>query len=104
MSISIDEAILAAIAKNGSFEDVEKLGYTPSQVVFGVKRLLESGLLIRGNRRLRLADNVEIPVLAPKKWKNLDVLSEYSIEKMDFNEEYEIGHQSFAQIYERVRP
>ncbi|KXO77726.1 LysR family transcriptional regulator [Brucella anthropi] len=104
MSISLDDEILAAIAKNGSFEDVESLGYTPSQVVFGVRRLLEAGLLIRGNRGFKLADNVQIPQAHPKKWKNLDILSEYSIEKIDLNEEYEIGHQSFAQIHERVRP
>ncbi|NKN39825.1 hypothetical protein HFC70_26085 [Agrobacterium sp. a22-2] len=104
MSTPLQAAILIAIAQEGAVAQVEQQGFTAAQIAIAVRRMLDDGVLIRKDSKFRIAPGITLPVKSRNKWRDLEILSEYRIDRIDENAEYEIGHQSFAQIRDRVRP
>lgn len=100
----LQAAILIAIAQEGTVAQVEQQGFTAAQIAIAVRRMLDEGVLTRRDARFYLAPGTALPIPSHKKWRDMEILSEYRIDRIDESAEYEIGHQSFAQIRDRVRP
>lgn len=104
MTTRLERLILLEIARNGSVSEVEEKGYTSSQIALAMRQMLKNGSLIRKDSKFLISSEVQLPSKVQKNRKDLDILSQWEIEKIDKNDQYEIGHQAFAQIKMRVRP
>lgn len=103
MSLPINDAVLVAVARDGSLSSVEQMGFTAAQVAGAIRQLVKEGSLVRNGARFTLAPHVVLPQIKSAAPRQLETLSEYAVEKMDENAHYVIEHQTFTQIKERVR-
>jgi len=103
MAISIEDAVLVAVARDGSLSSVEQMGFTSVQVAGAIRRLLKEVRLVRIDEKFALGPNVVLPTIRRPEPKFLTPLTEYAVDKLDGNAQYTIEHQTFTQIKERVR-
>ena len=103
MSLPINDAVLVAVARDGSLSSVERMGFTAAQIASSIRQLLKEGKLIRNGPKFALGSEVTLPQIKQPPPKLLEPLVEYAVEKLDENAHYVIGHQTFTQIKERVR-
>lgn len=103
MSISLEDSVLIAVARDGSLSSVEQRGFTAAQIAGGIRQLLKEGRLVRNGPKFALGPDVTLPQIKHASPKLLEPLAEYEVERMDENAHYVIGHQTFTQIKERVR-
>lgn len=104
MSVSLGDAVLIAIARDGSLSTVEGMGFTASQIAGALRQHLKDGLLVRSGSKFLLGPNVVLPNVKRGPRKILPPLAEHMVEKMDENAQYVIEHRTFTQIRDRVRP
>jgi len=104
MAITIEDAVLVAVARDGSLSSVENRGFTAAQIARAIRILLNEGRLVRNESKFTLAQGVALPRIKHSPPKILALLDEYAVEKLDENAHYVIEHQTFTQIKERVRP
>ncbi|WP_442166175.1 hypothetical protein [Rhizobium leguminosarum] len=103
MAISIEDAVLVAVARDGALSSVEQMGFTAVQIAGAIRQLLKEGRLIRNEAKFALGPNVTLPAIKRPDPKLLTQLTEYAVERLDKNAQYVIEHQTFTQIKERVR-
>ena len=103
MALSLDDAVLVAIAKEGSPAALERMGFTAPQIASSIKQHLKDGRLNRIGSKFVLAEGVNLPDLNRAQRKILEPLTQHAVEKMDEDTQYTIEHRTFTQIRERVR-
>jgi hypothetical protein len=103
MSLTIEDAILVAVARDGALSAVEQYGYTPAQIAFAIRQLLKEERLSRNGAKFVLGPDVTLPQINKTRKQKPEPLMEFAVEKLDENAQYVIGHQTFTQIKERVR-
>ncbi|MBD8662698.1 hypothetical protein IFT59_05475 [Rhizobium sp. CFBP 8752] len=103
MATPIEDAVLIAVARDGSLSSVEKMGFEAAQIAGAIRNLLREGRLVRNGSKFALGPGVTLPTIKRPPPKLLTPLAEYAVEKIDENAHYVIEHQTFTQIRERVR-
>lgn len=103
MSMTIQDAILIAVAREGTLSSVEQLGFTAAQIAVTIRQLLKEERLTRNGAKFVLGPDVTLPQINHTRKKSPEPLMEFAVEKLDENAQYVIGHQTFTQIKERVR-
>ena len=86
MGMSIEHAVLIAIARDGTLSLVEKQGFTSAQIAETIRKLLREGYLIRKEARFVLGPNVALPTIVRTELNLLAPLVEYAIDKLDENQ------------------
>lgn len=103
MAISVEDAVLIAVARDGTLSSVERMGFEASQIAGAIRALLKDGRLVRNESKFMIGPSVTLPAIKRPPPKLLAPLLKYAVEKIDEDAQYVIEHQTFTQIKERVR-